>query len=257
MPPVPLEFPQCGTYPTGMGSSLDVYETTTIALVCFSGALLLRLLIVILDHSYHRGRNWIKCYSTTHTYTWPSTKGLQKLPNWEGIAFEMEAPHQIGCTSAVVDTSTQHQSTVMEGQLALVLQCEVSDYWPTNRRVALSAFPSDIATALHNTLITLGLPPSAAKCKTLPPSLDTRPFTVAKWQHCAAGWSALPYWPTTVDFSAPSCSSRRTVCLWPFLKQHNEEEYDHLLFPFYCSQTFQDVNTFSIASACRNMCYMF
>ena len=41
---------------------------------------------------------------------------------------EREAPHQTCCTSAVVDTSTQHQSTVVEGQLALVLQCEVSDY---------------------------------------------------------------------------------------------------------------------------------
>ena len=38
---------------------------------------------------------------------------------------EREAPHQTYCTSAVVDTAQVNSD---RGQLALVLQCEVSDY---------------------------------------------------------------------------------------------------------------------------------
>ena len=53
------------------------------------------------------------------------------------LEIDIEAPQQTCYTSAVVDMSTQHQSTVMEGQLALVLQCEVSDYWPDKQEVCL------------------------------------------------------------------------------------------------------------------------
>ena len=40
---------------------------------------------------------------------------------------EREAPHQTCYTSAVVDTAQVNSD---KGQLGLVLQCEVSDYWP-------------------------------------------------------------------------------------------------------------------------------
>lgn len=48
MPPVPWDFPQCGNYPTGIGSPLNVYELVTIALGCLSGALLLLMISLVI-----------------------------------------------------------------------------------------------------------------------------------------------------------------------------------------------------------------
>ena len=68
---------------------------------------------------------------------------LEPLPVREG------STSQTFYTSAVVDTSTQHQSTVMEGQLALVLQCEVSDYWPDQQEGCLVSSP--FTASVHHT----------------------------------------------------------------------------------------------------------
>ena len=83
--------------------------------------------------------------ATLATWVNKETSDTSKLRR-KHLEFEIEAPHQTCCTSAVVDTSTQHQSTVMEGQLALVLQCEVSDYWPDQqdgRHVSSSSQPQE------------------------------------------------------------------------------------------------------------------
>ena len=69
-------------------------------------------------------------HSNTHAYSWDAHgdkrsvtgatwgTGVGEISRLEKcFLFEREAPHQTCCTSAVVDTSTQHQSTVMEGQL--------------------------------------------------------------------------------------------------------------------------------------------
>ena len=83
--------------------------------------------------------------ATQATWVNKETSDTSKLRR-KHLEFEIQAPHQTCCTSAVVDTSTQHQSTVMEGQLALVLQCEVSDYWPDqqdDRHVSSSSQPQE------------------------------------------------------------------------------------------------------------------